>query len=541
MRRLPVLALPAVLLLAIATPAVAQDYCVAGPANCTGTAVSAAQLQAQLTAAQANGTQDRFFLGPVGFNGAPYAYDSPEPVQIVGSGTGATILSNLASTPAILSISGSADSSVSDLGIDIESTVQHGLRLGQGHGHRIAVTQKAGSIVYAAVGLHDGARLDGANVKTTGTGTHAVGVDAGEGTLTGSTVSSQNVAVSVLGPTAHATLARDTLRAPLTVYAAIGAMSVTDSLLDIRAVGQGSGAALGAFPTTSAPVTVDADRVTIIGDGAASPGMFGAYATAQSGRTSTITVRDTIVEGAGAPLARFAAAGGSATVTAAYVNHADSVPGAPDQGPGALTETHRLNVAPGFTDPAASDFRLRADSALVDAGDPAWSGAAATDLAGAARPADGNSDGVAVQDVGAYEYHRPPPAAMTPPPPRDTTRPRLSRLRVPARFVLGAALPKLGARRKAPAIAFTLSERATVRVQVSRRQARHRMRKLAPVLRFSARAGGNRLRFAGRLSRKVRLAPGSYRATLIAVDAAGNRSRAVTGSFRVVRAEHRAR
>ena len=47
--------------------------------------------------------------------------------------------------------------------------------------------------------------------------------------------------------------------------------------------------------------------------------------------------------------------------------------------------------------------------------------------------------------------------------------------------------------------------------------------------------GANRLRFQGRLSRKRRLKPGRYRATLVATDSAGNRSKAARATFRMLR------
>jgi hypothetical protein len=46
--------------------------------------------------------------------------------------------------------------------------------------------------------------------------------------------------------------------------------------------------------------------------------------------------------------------------------------------------------------------------------------------------------------------------------------------------------------------------------------------------------GANRVRFSGRLGGH-KLAPGSYRLIARAVDAAGNRSKAVSAAFRVAR------
>ncbi len=64
------------------------------------------------------------------------------------------------------------------------------------------------------------------------------------------------------------------------------------------------------------------------------------------------------------------------------------------------------NVAgdPGFVSEAGGTWTLSAASPLVDAGDPAGS-PSLLDIVGAARLADGNGDGVAVQDIGAYERH----------------------------------------------------------------------------------------------------------------------------------------
>jgi hypothetical protein len=50
----------------------------------------------------------------------------------------------------------------------------------------------------------------------------------------------------------------------------------------------------------------------------------------------------------------------------------------------------------------------------------------------------------------------------------------------------------------------------------------------------SSRAGGNRVRFSGRVGRRT-LRPGRYRATLTAVDQAGGRSKPSALTFRIVR------
>ena len=153
---------------------------------------------------------------------------------------------------------------------------------------------------------------------------------------------------------------------------------------------------------------------------------------------------------------------------------------------------------------------------------------------------------------------------LLPPPPPTSTQTNEDKV-APAISSLGVTnrafrVDKGGqvARRSSPrgtAFAFTLSERATVRFSIEHafkgRRAGKRCAQTARkrgrpctvfklVRRFSRgfAAGSNRLAFSGRvrLGGKVRsLRPGSYRAVLVAVDSAGNRSKAKRISFRVVR------
>jgi hypothetical protein len=74
--------------------------------------------------------------------------------------------------------------------------------------------------------------------------------------------------------------------------------------------------------------------------------------------------------------------------------------------------TGNVNVDPGFKHPGAGDYALHRGSAVIDRGDPAVPRAAAaghpadstTDLAGNPRRSDGNGDGIARVDIGAFEY-----------------------------------------------------------------------------------------------------------------------------------------
>jgi hypothetical protein len=106
----------------------------------------------------------------------------------------------------------------------------------------------------------------------------------------------------------------------------------------------------------------------------------------------------------------------------------------------------------------------------------------------------------------------------------DQTPPALRRLRI---------VPGAIDARSSATVHFKLSEAAQVRVAVE--PARHRRargaRTRARVIR--GRAGANSFKLPARIGRRA-LQPGAYRLTLIAIDAAGNRSRPVTGRFSVV-------
>jgi hypothetical protein len=92
-----------------------------------------------------------------------------------------------------------------------------------------------------------------------------------------------------------------------------------------------------------------------------------------------------------------------------------------------------LSADPQFADPAHGDYRLTAGSPLIDAGvDNHIDKLGDTDITGAARVADGNGDGTALVDLGAYEYfpsskpidtHTLPPQDPQPPAGQDPQPP----------------------------------------------------------------------------------------------------------------------
>ena len=89
--------------------------------------------------------------------------------------------------------------------------------------------------------------------------------------------------------------------------------------------------------------------------------------------------------------------------------------------------------------------------------------------------------------------------------------------------------------RRGTVFAFHLNRAATVAIRIHRLTRTGRVQRTAKVVRLTRAglAGGNRVRFSGRLARRA-LQPGRYRAVLTAKDQAGSRSNRQTVSFRVL-------
>jgi hypothetical protein len=102
-----------------------------------------------------------------------------------------------------------------------------------------------------------------------------------------------------------------------------------------------------------------------------------------------------------------------------------------------------------------------------------------------------------------------------------------------ARWREGSALPSIAAARKAPmgtAFTFLLNQPATVKLVFKQHN------KAKGVLSLAAKAGTNKIKFQGRLSRKRRLAPGQYTVTITATNTDAVTSAPRNLSFTIVKA-----
>ena len=172
-----------------------------------------------------------------------------------------------------------------------------------------------------------------------------------------------------------------------------------------------------------------------------------------------------------------------------------------------------INLDPLFS--PSGDYSLSAGSPSIDAGDPLLT-VPATDILGASRPADGNGDGIAVRDQGAYEFGSAVPCggAAANCPAVDTTPPKVSKLKY-----------KKPSGKKGASVSLTLSEAA--KVQLTFKPVGKPKR---TTLRLSkqSKAGASRIKI-----RKGKLKAGKYKLSVSATDAAGNKSESVVRKVKV--------
>lgn len=284
------------------------------------------------------------------------------------------------------------------------------------------------------------------HTSTLGAGISGSGATISDTTITanGGIDASNNVAQAPL-------ISRVTLRVNgRAIYADGGNVDVDDTLIDLMAATSAVGIDAVNFNNGSLAKTINARHVTIVGGGGNSIGVRSSASASGAAQTSTVNLADSVIAGPTISLSRLAsnsvAGTSTANITTDHSNYdaATVVSTNGNHGAGSIAATAQTNSVPGFTDPGTGDYSLTASSALVDAGNPATGGPAA-DRAGAARITDGDGDGTAVRDVGAYEYQ--PPAVIPDPPDdpnqpqaKDTTPPDTAFSKAPERKLKGGKL-----------------------------------------------------------------------------------------------------
>jgi hypothetical protein len=475
----------------------ATTYCVNTTPDCNNDNLALA-----LYAASANPGLDRVDIGPGEYEAAGgllYAAGPDNPVEIVGSGDG-TVLRGGSAGSTTLALAG-AGSSVRKLAIELpQDNSSYGLAVQDATAEDVTVRRLASGGV--------GVFAQAATLRRVDVEGGKLGALVSEGTIESSRIVGV-IGVRVQKGTPPATIRHSHLEgSDIALQAFVSRVAVSDSVL----VGGYGGGAEAHDQGASAPAEIDATHVTLVTRG----GATGATATSLGPGGATVRLRNSIVAGFDAGVSRAEITPGHAEVV---VDHSVLPPGPPVAG---VDETSVLRLAdPGFTDPAAGDYMLAAGSPALDAG-AALAEPGAVDILGRPRAVDGDGDGSALPDPGAFE--RPAPAAPgggsggvpggsgggpapgggDPGPSVDTRAPVISGLRVRHRR-----------------IRFALDEAAGVWIKVTRRG------KVVRRVQRDAAAGTVTVRLHRRAIR-----PGRYRVTVRAVDAAGNAS-AAARRFRV--------
>ena len=627
--------------LAMVPAAGAVVYCVNDTACAAAGGSAQASITNAFTAAKNHPGPDRVQIGAGTYTAGSadgFEYGAPEAsnsVEVVGAGMTQTHI-----VPAsggddgytTLKISGSVLSSVQDLevaaralsgvtsfntALDVAGTARH-----------VSVTV---SLHQTGVALAAGSSLLDSQVTSTSFDFTSPGVFArGPGGLVErSAVASGDLAIQA-GTGGSVLVTHSRVSGGAAVRGDGGSAVVENSILTYK---PGAPSFTGIFASSNGTAT--ARHVTIDGTGAPAGASRGAEAFASGVNVdSEVLIESSVLMGVETSLERINGSNGTTNITARYSNYNPATNKASGGGSGAISQgPGNINVDPGYTDRAAGDYRLRADSQMIDAADP--NGTLNEDFRLTPRPADGNGDGTATRDIGAFEFVSAPPLAVitgpdtadagTPatfsgssssdPDPGDAltyswtaaggglakllraaavsatgpdltqafptpgtasvvltvtdragltasatkavtvldkTPPVVSKLKTKNKaFALGAKPTPLtvAALKRGTAFSFTLSEPATVSIEIQSKRAgrvvngkckagaktgkKCSIYKRKGTLTRGGKLGKNSVAFSGRLASKA-LAPGAYRAVVTAKDAAGNVSAKRTVSFTVL-------
>src|SRR4051812_44972287 len=391
--------------LATAGGASAETYCVASP-GCPGIVV--ADVQTALTTAAKTAVADRIEVGPGTFdtsNGFVYAGGGgTNTVEVVGAGREQTELRSASAAkgmPAVL-LHASAPSKISDLTITSDDPPKGQLATGLrifGTAERIKVHVGASS---DGVELLKGSTLTSSKVSIPDQRFAVRAEHPGAGVSNSSIDAPAGYGVEA-GASGSLTVSHSSLNANVGAVAYAGAVKIDNSLVVASNIG------LFAADDGKKGGTLDATNVTVVGSDAFVTG--GESVGTNPGATTRLTIENSAIAQTAQSLARSDGNGGTASliVNHSAYDHATVF----DQGTGSIDQADsNLDLkALGFVDPAVDDYHLAADSPLRDAGDPAPTGGlAATDLGKSPRSVDGNGDGIAAPDIGAFEF-QPPPAS----------------------------------------------------------------------------------------------------------------------------------
>lgn len=409
------LAIIAVLTAATGTTLSAPAHAVTDHVICVGNPVGAcdehkATIPLAISAAAGNGLTNTVLVGPGTYSDGPYVLDgSAHALTLRGSGQGVTTLTApvdaaiqtyvlaKAATVENLTIALQAGSSVNDRALGLTgATADHVAITGIGTANAFGIFGSDSTISHTVVQLPLGTQDTGMNFN-------------GGTTVTDSSITADYAFTHSVANTIDK-LSRVSIRANRHgIFTDSGDVDVDDTVIDLGTAADAKGIRVENTNNDTDPKTVTANHVTIVGGGPGSYGVYAYAARATALQQATVLLGNSIIRGPATDLYAVAgndgAQGGTSTATIATLYsdwHSKSAVTQPHGSASIAIGAGNLDVAPGFRDPVHGNYRLAAGSPLVDRGMPGTS-ALTLDLDGHARLQDGNRDGVAVRDLGAYE------------------------------------------------------------------------------------------------------------------------------------------
>ncbi len=395
---------------ALVLPAAAQadTFCVQHAGCAAGhnfTTISAA-----LAATKANGgpgTLDTIEVGPGTYN-EDVVDDVGNPVTLVGSGDSTDIApSSTANDQNVVAVH-DPGTSISSVEITIPpSTGNLGISVDQNIGasgpsfSHIDVVNAVGATGGTGVSLYGSQFSDGSVNLTAGFAIAGVLTDT---TVTRSSFTAFNGLELATAHSSRTTVTSSHVTCNGNACFALGddgALSVL-AADDVLKTTSNNGQALFAL---GEPTTVTLDQSTLIGAGGTSTGV--SASSSSVGAVATVNIDGTIIRGFGTDVAATVTAG-TASVNIKYSDYDPTKTSVTGVG-ASISETvpgsDLHNVDPQLN----SDFSLKSGSPAIDRGDPAAppAGEPTTDVAGHPRKVDGDHNGTATIDMGAFEFQPP--------------------------------------------------------------------------------------------------------------------------------------
>jgi PKD domain-containing protein len=395
----------------------AATYCVQAP-GCSGTDTT---LQQALSYAAASTDNDTVQIGPGIFSGNGFRYApgaNGGQLTIQGAGPKQTILTGASIDGTVLEVDEDAShdlATVEDLGLQVPrgASYTQGLSIARGLVEHVVATSPGTSGYPIGLRIGDGtiARHDTADVgfngfagiemtgspasaesrveDSTAVGRWGILVEAGPGSVTRTRIQAVQEGIEACNTEADVD---DTL-IQLSGKYAIG--------LAVQAGGRCGGD----------PAAMNAKHVTIVGDNSPATTGVGAVQVFADPYAATLDLRHSIIRGIAYTLAWRSTGPATATIGS---TDADLSAGAQTGTPGTLNLAGgNIDSNPRFVDPGSSNYHLLWSSPAIDAGpsEPFAVWESRLDLADRPRIVDGDGNGTARRDMGAYEYqHRRPKA-----------------------------------------------------------------------------------------------------------------------------------